>query len=101
MSPKVTAPLATFKRPISDFISVVLPAPFRPISPVMDPSGSSSDTSRRICTLRIATLRPRMLSMQVSHHIAPHLGVGERGLRRRVGDDAAVVEREHAGGEAA
>src|SRR5262249_27207674 len=101
MSPKRTEPDPTFKRPISDFIRVVLPAPLRPISPVMLPCGSSSDTSRRICTLRIATLRPRMLSMQGPNHVAPHLGVGERGLRRRVGDDAPVVEREHATGEAA
>src|SRR5882672_12971157 len=100
-SSKFTVPLETFSRPMRLFMNVVLPAPLRPISPAMLPRGSSSETSRRMGTPLMATFSPRMLSMDSADHIAPHLGVVQRGLRRRVGDDAPVVEREHAPGEAA
>src|SRR2546430_6473927 len=48
-------------------------------------------------TLRFSTLSTR----HPTHHVALHLRIGERNLRRRVGDDAPVVEREHAPGKAA
>src|SRR5882672_9786148 len=82
------------------FMSVVLPAPLRPMRPVMVPAGSSSETSRRICTDWIATFRESILSKR-AHHVAQHFGMAQRLLRRAVGDDAPVVEGEHAPGEAA
>src|SRR5450759_4180181 len=89
------------------FISVVLPAPLRPISPAMVPVGNSKDTLRRICTDWIATLslatssicRARLLvhpAQLAANHVALDLGVAERDFRRRIGDDAAVIEGKHA-----
>jgi hypothetical protein len=43
-------PPEAFRSPITLFMSVVLPAPLRPMRPVMLPPGTSSDTPRRICT---------------------------------------------------
>src|SRR5947208_783044 len=96
-------PLDALRRPMMLFMSVVLPAPLRPMSPVIEPGGTASETSRRICTESIETLSPSTLSIaasQPAHHVALHFRVGERGLRRPVGDDPAVVEREHPPGEA-
>src|SRR3982074_3284307 len=77
-------------------ISVVLPAPLRPMRPAMLPAGSSSETSRRICTAWMDTLRLSTLSTRhPAHHVALHLWIRQRDLRRRVGDDATVVERQH------
>src|SRR5262245_49223202 len=101
MSPKRAVPLATGSRPMRLFMSVVFPAPLRPIHPVMLPAGRSSETSRRSCTLRIATLSLLTLSTRLPDHVALHLGVAQRALRRRVRDDAAVVEGDDALGEAA
>src|SRR4029434_9397712 len=95
-----TEPRPGFRSPMTDFMTVVLPAPFRPMRPVMEPAGTSSDTSRRICIDPIETLR-LWISSTLAHHVALDLRVGKRGLRRRVGDDAAVVEGEHALREAA
>src|SRR5262245_50138660 len=86
---------------MTDFISVVLPAPLRPIRPIIAPLGTSSDTSRRMRIAPIDTLRFSILSIAHTDYVALHLRVLERGLRRRVGDDAAVVEGEHAPGKAA
>src|SRR6478736_8159681 len=94
-SSKRTVPPAGFKRPITLFISVVLPAPFRPMSPIIAPLGTSSETPRRTCVEASETERSRMLSM-ASHHVALHFRIGQRNLRHGVGDDAAVVEGEHA-----
>src|SRR4051812_30044970 len=99
-SSKAIAPEPAFSNPMMLFMSVVLPAPLRPMRPVMLPVGSSSETSRRICTDWIDTLSASILSMD-AHDVALHFGIGERSLRRRVGDDAAVVEGEDARGEAA
>src|SRR5919206_2859464 len=100
-----TAPLAALRRPMSVFMSVVLPAPLRPMSPIIAPSGTASDTSRNICTALIATLRFFNSSMrgspQAADDVPPHVRIGERDLRCGVGDDATVVEREHALREAA
>src|SRR2546428_1149913 len=107
---KFTVPLDALRRPIRLFMSVVLPAPFRPISPAMLPLGSSSETSRRICTASIATLsvsilstgRQLLLAMELSaDHVTPNVNVAEHGFGPAVGDDPAVVEREHALGKAA
>src|SRR5437773_3766185 len=95
-----TVPPEGFKRPMTVFMSVVLPAPLRPMSPVMEPVGTSSDTPRKTCTEASETLRSRMLSM-APHHVAPYFRIGQRDLRRGVGDDAAVIEGEHALREAA
>src|SRR5712691_8616925 len=110
MPSKFTVPLDALSRPIRLFMSVVLPAPFRPISPAMLPVGSSSETSRRICTAPIATLsaailstrRPLLFTLEIAaNHVASHVRVAEHGVGAAVGDDPAVVEREHAPGEAA
>src|SRR3990172_969225 len=105
-------PLVALSSPMMLFISVVLPAPLRPISPAMVPVGSCSDTLRRICTDWIATLSLSTLStcrtllfvhpvQLAADHIALDLGVGERDFRRRVGDDASIIKSEHALREAA
>src|SRR4051794_710972 len=99
LSKKRIRPLDGLRRPMTLFMSVVLPAPLRPMRPVIAPGCSSSDTSRRICTAWIDTLSFSTFSMDADY-VAPHFGVGERGGGRRVGDDAPVVEGEHAPGEA-
>src|SRR4051812_32699037 len=99
MPSKSTAP-AGRKRPMTVFISVVLPAPLRPIRPIIAPSGTSSETSRRMRIAPIDTLTLPTLSTR-AHHVTLDLRVGERRLGRGVGDDAAVVEGEHALREAA
>src|SRR5436190_6958272 len=91
---KRTVPLA-LSRPITAFMSVVLPAPLRPMRPIIEPLGTSSETSRRMRIAAIDTLRFSTLST-LAHDVALDFGIGERRLRRGVGDDAAVVEREHA-----
>ena len=62
------------------FMSVVLPAPLRPISPAIVPVGRSNDMSRRICTDWIATSRLRISSMRnrlqcTADHVAPDFRV--------------------------
>src|SRR5438445_12292399 len=96
---KRTAPLALSK-PITAFMSVVLPAPLRPMRPIIEPLGTSSETSRRMRIAAIDTLRFSTLST-VAHDVALHFRIGERRLRRGIGDDATVVKREHALREAA
>src|SRR5205814_8928468 len=91
---KRTAPLALSK-PITAFMSVVLPAPLRPMRPIIEPLGTSSDTSRRMRIAAIDTLRFSTLST-LADDVALYFGIGERRLRCGVGDDAAVVERQHA-----
>src|SRR5205814_6985769 len=83
-------PLA-FSKPITAFMSVVLPAPLRPMRPIIEPLGTSSETSRRMRIAAIDTLRFSALST-LAHDVALDFGIGERRLRRGVGDDAAVVE---------
>src|SRR5437588_10119846 len=107
--PSIARPVAG-TAPISPRRSVVLPAPLRPISPHISPSLSASAASRRIGTGPIATLRfatSSMGALRLWAEIEPgtddqrlHLGVGEGRLRRAVGDDGAVVKRQHALGVA-
>src|SRR2546430_9969120 len=92
-----TEPRAALRSPMMVFMSVVLPAPLRPMRPVIEPGGTSSDTPRRICTAAIDTWRFSTLST-AADDVALHLRIGERRLRRGVGDDAPVVEGEHAPG---
>src|SRR3954463_3061080 len=92
---KRTDPWPALRSPMTVFITVVLPAPLRPMRPVMEPVGTCSETSRRICIDAIETLS-LSISSTGADHVAPDLGMRERRLRRRVGDDAPVVEREHA-----
>src|SRR5687767_7604933 len=92
---KLTLPLAALRMPMIVFMSVVLPAPLRPMSPVIEAGAISSDTSRRICVPAIETLTRSILSTG-ARNVALHFRIAERHLRRRVGDDAAVVEGEHA-----
>src|SRR5688572_32191932 len=98
---KSIAPRLAWSRPMMLFMSVVLPAPLRPMRPVMLPVGTSSDTPRRICTAWIDTLTSCSLSMHRADDVALDRGIVERRLGRGVGDDAAVVEGEHALREAA
>src|SRR5581483_12406576 len=100
LSWKAIRPELALSSPMMLFMSVVLPAPLRPMRPIIEPAGTSRETPRRIRVPAIDTLRSWMLST-AAHHAALHFRVGERGLRRRVGDDAAVVEGEHALREAA
>src|SRR5829696_7446093 len=100
-SSKRTLPLPALSRPMTVLISVVLPAPLRPIRPVIEPAGNSSDTPRRMCTALIETLRALMLSTSAPHHVPLHFRILQGNRRRRVGDDAPLVEREHALREAA
>src|SRR5258706_3524261 len=92
-------PLA-LSSPMTAFMSVVLPAPLRPIRPIIAPLGTSSETPRRMRIAPIETLRFSILSTN-TYDVALHLRVVEGGLGRRVGDDPAVVEGEHALREAA
>src|SRR5258706_11470479 len=93
-------PLDALSSPITLFMSVVLPAPLRPMRPVIEPEGTSSETSRRMRIAAMETLRFSILST-LAHHVADDLRVLQRRLRRGVRDDAAVVEGEHALREAA
>src|SRR3954471_15321967 len=107
VSPKRMLPPLGLRMPMMVFMSVVLPAPLRPMRPIIDPVGSSSDTPRRMCTAAMETLRSSTLStsalqaLTLAHHVPLHVGIGQRDRRRRVGDDAAVIEGEHSLGEAA
>src|SRR5687767_11990799 len=88
---KRTLPPPGLRIPMMVFMSVVLPAPLRPMRPIIEPVGKSKETPRRICTAAIDTLRFSTLST-LADDVAFHIHIGE-GLRgRRVGDDAAVVE---------
>src|SRR6185436_1410095 len=98
---KRTEPLA-LSSPMIAFMSVVLPATLRPMRPTIVPPGTSSETSRRmriapIETSRLATLSTALVPhIGTAHDVALHLGILQHRLGRRVGDDAAVVESEHA-----
>src|SRR6185503_4880518 len=97
---KRTEPRPALRRPMTVFITVVLPAPFLPMRPVIEPVGTSSETSRRICIDAMETLS-FSISSTGADHVALDLRVRQRIPRRRVGDDAPVVEREHTLREAA
>ena len=88
-------------------ISVVLPAPLRPISPVNLPGGSShvdvaQDADRADRDVQAFNPQHRRSPCAVAwmqllaDHVAAHFGVLQHLLRLAVGDDAALVEREDA-----
>src|SRR5882762_2516343 len=103
-------PPEALRRPITLFMSVVLPAPLRPMRPAIVPGGTSSETPRRICTDWIATFRFSTFSTLFPAFIhtvkfsannkTANFGVVQCHLGRRIGDDAAVIKGEHARGEA-
>src|SRR5919106_854529 len=101
VSSKINFPALGWRMPMIVFMSVVLPAPLRPMRPIIDPVGSSSDTPRRMCTAAIDTLRFSILSICALHaptlayDVSLHLRIRQRDRRRRVGDDAPVIERDH------
>src|SRR5258707_9276373 len=97
---KRTAPPLALSKPISAFISVVLPAPLRPMRPIIEPLGTSSDTSRRMRIAAMDTLKFSTLST-VADDVALHFRIGERRLRLGVGDDATVVKSEQGAREVA
>src|SRR5258705_590207 len=97
---KRTAPPLALSKPISAFISVVLPAPLRPMRPIIEPLGTSSDTSRRMRIAAMDTLKFSTLST-VADDVALHFRICEPRLRRGVGDDAALVKPEPPPREAA
>src|SRR5215218_8243531 len=105
VSSKRMLPPLGLRMPMMVFMSVVLPAPLLPMRPIIDPVGSSSDTPRRMWTAAMDTLRSWTLSTSalqactLAHHVPLHVGIGEHDRRRRVGDDAAVVEGEDPLGE--
>src|SRR6476620_1501321 len=98
-------PLRGFRIPMIERISVVLPAPLRPMRPLNFPGGTCMFTLRRMLTGPIETSRPSMRSTRrllarwmqwLPDHIAAHVGVVQYDLRLAVGDDAALVEGENA-----
>src|SRR6185312_9446845 len=98
-------PLRGFRIPMIERISVVLPAPLRPMRPLNFPGGTCMFTLRRMLTGPMETFRPSMRSTRsllagwmqlLADHIAAHLGVLQHLLRLAVGNDAAFVERENA-----
>src|SRR2546428_120425 len=76
--------------------SVALPAPFRPMTPQRSPVGTWSDTARRIGVAPMLTSRRSTSSTPASRHVLAHARVAEDVGGRAVGQDAALVEREHA-----
>src|SRR3954451_19918181 len=100
VSPKRMLPPLGLRIPMIVFMSVVLPAPLRPMRPIIDPVGNSRETPRRMWTAAMETLRSWTLStsalqaLALAHHVPLHVGIGQHDRRRRVGDDAAVIEGE-------
>src|SRR5882672_3564492 len=90
------------RMPMTERISVVLPAPLRPIRPTNFPVGTSMLTPRRTPTDAIETSSPSMRSM-----MSPGRGVGFAGnvfadfdiaqnrAGQTVGNDAAFIEGQH------
>src|SRR5579872_5455231 len=95
--------------PISARMSVVLPAPLRPISPHISPASRWSEAPRMRTTGPIETLRFAILSMAGAgcrgFELRPadqllNAGIFQGLARRPVGDHRAVIEGEHAIGVA-
>src|SRR5262245_9441107 len=107
MSPSAAVPDAG-NAPIRARISVVLPAPLRPIRPHISPSSIASDTLRMTGTGPIETLRSETLNMR-GPQMGPlgaadqrlHLWIGEHRVGLFVRYHCAVVEGQHPIGKAA
>src|SRR5687767_8306744 len=90
------APSCWPSSPMMVRISVVLPAPLRPMRPANWPAPTCRRTLRRMPTGPMETETPSSLSMRrLANYVAPHFGRVQHLHRRAVGDDAAVVERDH------
>src|ERR687892_2342993 len=77
-------------------ISVVLPAPLRPMRPANSPAPTCKLTLRRMPTGPIETEMPSSRSMRFPNHVAAHFGCVQHLRGRTIGNHAAVVERDHA-----
>src|SRR5262249_29404543 len=93
--------------PISARNNVGLPAPFPPVNPHISPPFNATQAPRMIGTGPIETLRFAPLSMgrlRLRNLGAAdqrlHARIGKRDRRCAIGDHGAVVEGEHAIGEA-
>src|SRR5437016_9742752 len=96
-----TWPDSTGTSPMMDRSVVVLPAPFRPTRPRMEPVEISRESDRRIESPPSRTTSPSTLNMlRLSQEGPPHGGVREHGVGRPGGDHLALVEREHPPGVA-
>src|SRR5678816_1877565 len=95
------------RRPMMPRMSVVFPAPLRPIRPAIMPLGRSNATARRMLTDPIDTSSPLILSIGVAcflcqpdlgpaDHVAANLLVGEHRGGHTIGENTALVERHHA-----
>src|SRR5918995_593234 len=105
------APSRAATRPMTERISVVLPAPLWPIIAAITPCGTARSTPWSTGTPAIATSSARISSTSkalrygppmglAADHVLPDLRAGERLGSGRIGDHAAVVEGEHAPGVA-
>src|SRR2546427_727533 len=94
--PSVIVPARAGSAPTIARTSVVLPAPFRPMTPQRSPVGTWSDTAGRIGVAPMLTSRRWTSSTPAPRHVLAHARVAEDVGGRAVGQDAALVEREHA-----
>src|SRR6266850_1409847 len=104
-SSKRMVPWRAGRMPITERISVVLPAPLRPIRPANFPVGTSMLTPRRTPTDWMETSSASMRSMlasaggaRLAGHVLAHFGIVENDAGFAVGDDPALIERQHAMG---
>src|SRR5688500_4524787 len=96
---KLMAPEAWRSSPMIVRISVVLPAPLRPMRPANWPAPTSMLTPRRIPTGPIETETASSRNMRrLPDHVAAHLFGVQHLAGLPVGDDLAVVKSDHARG---
>src|SRR5688572_28043092 len=93
-------PLRAGRRPMTAHMSVVLPAPLRPIRPTNFPVGTSRSTTRRIPTDWIATSRPSMRSTfrssrDFSRHVLAHFRIVQLARPRSVRYDPSFADGQH------
>src|SRR5258705_7015544 len=101
---KLMLPWRGGRMPITERISVVLPAPLRPIRPTNSPVGTSMFTPRRMPTDAIDTSRPSMRSMMSSgrsvrsfaSNVFADFDIAQHRGRQPIGNDAAFIEGQHA-----
>src|SRR5512140_391690 len=93
---KLMLPWRGGRMPMTERISVVLPAPLRPIRPTNFPVGTSMFTPRRMPTEAIETSSPSMRSMlSLPGHVFADLVVAQDRRGQTVGNDAGFVEGQH------
>src|SRR5258708_4613688 len=98
-SSKRIVPWRAGRMPIAERISVVLPAPLRPIRPANFPVGTSMLTSRRMPTDWMETSSASMRNMlasagvaRLAGHVLAHFGIVENDAGFAVRDEPALVE---------